>query len=351
MAEKQQWAQWKQEQTKMQLEAFKQDVQSPVRNQVRSGDILSLQQLGSNKNTEDMVKNGVMSKFAKRKLKKEQEVSGIVSDMGSHGGGNASFGRAASYDCYNEAGWLKVAVRKLEDENKQLAEDKKNLVQEKSLWYVKFQEENKKWMGMVADIKIAKAKLSTEISDFVAQRNALRSVEICANDRKIYDACMNKMPIPNGLEEITSGNKRLRATELHALLTGSVVSARTAQAEFTEHFTAMVMDAERMFMDSVSAGANLQAQQKQVVLIEQVKQWSKNCTDLTAAMIKHSHASDLSCETGTVAAGNVDDVVGNVIRQTAEIDELKLNNNDLRQTIAQLRSKNAEVSCELFILV
>lgn len=343
----------------MQLEAFKQDVQSPIRNQVRSDDILSNQQLGANKNTEDMVKNGVMSKFARRKLKKEQEASGIVSEAGSHGGGNGSYGRAAAYDCYNESGWLKVAVRKLEDQNKQLTEERRQLLHEKSLWHTKFQEENRKWMAMVADIKIAKAKMATEVADFCAQRNALRTVEICAQDRKLYDQSMHQMPIPNGIDVITSGNKRLRATELHALLSGAIVSTRTAQSEFLDHFIAIVTEIEELFMEGVMAGANnLQTQQRQSMLVEQVKQWSRHCADLTAAMVNHTKASNISNSNidgaGSAVEGSADSSnsgnIDNALIESSqaasrEIDELKLNNDDLRQTIAQLRSKNAEVSC------
>ena len=214
--EKQQWAAWKQQQTLKQLEAFKLDVQNPFKPKISSNDILSNQKPGALQNSEDMIKNGVLTKFARRKLKNEQETVGNIVDQTAAPGAIAS--PSVKFDCYNEVGWLKVEVRRLEGVVKKLREEKSQLVQEKSLWFSKFHDENKKLHDLLSEVKITRMKLTTEISDFEAQRNALRSIEVNAADRKLYDICVNKLPLPAIMPDITSGNKKLKAMEVSIYL-------------------------------------------------------------------------------------------------------------------------------------
>lgn len=329
-----------------QLEAFKQDVKSPMKNQVRSEDILSRQKAGATQSTEDMIKKGVLSKMAQRKMRQEQMASGIVSEA-STPGVNPSYGPAAKFDIYNEVDWLKIQVRKAEDDNKRLMNEKALLLQEKTLWYDKFHEENKKWRGMLTDIKVTKAKLNTEISDFAAQRNALRTVEVNTKDRNLYDACMSQLPIPEATGDITSGTKRMKALELHSFLTGLVVTSRCAQAEFTDHLLSMVKEAEEQFLSSLGDGSGANAGpslQKHQVLVDSIKQWSKHNSDLTAAMINHTSSSNIAPAFSTRDDIAVDDGVVSSMKHVEELADVKASNEELRATIAQLRSKNAELT-------
>lgn len=359
--EKQKWAAWKQQQTMKQLAAFKLDVQSPIKNHVRSHEILQSQKQGNTQNSEEMLKSGVLTKFASRKYKLEQQNAGINPDAPIVSKGNASsVSPTGKFDCYNEAGWLKVEVRRLEAEVRKLSAEKSYLLQEKSTWFTKFQDENTKWSSLLKDVKVMKARMATEMNDFAHQREALRTVEINTEDRALYDLCMHQLPLNKAIQETTSGKKRMKAIELHAVLTSLVTTCRNAQAQFMDNFSGMIVDAENLHIQNMADESENTANnpdlqqnlQKLHELVNNIKQWGKNCAALTDAINdssidpRHVYLTEGGVGAGTNGdAGN--DIAGMMSDFVSPNGTGSGNEAGLRKTIAQLRSKNAELTKSL----
>lgn len=337
--------QWK-EQMLRQIDDFKLDMRSPVKSNVRSDEILKMQKQGISQTSENLMKSGVLTKFARRKLKLEQEQLGIVSSIQPS---STSAAPTTKFDCYNELSWLKVEVRRLEGEVRKLSTEKSVLLQEKSMWVTKFQEENKKWHGLLTDVKVLKAKLTTEMNDFAYQRHALRTVEINAADRALYDVCMHQLPLNGALPEITSGAQRLKAMEAHAMLTSLVTTCRQAQVEFQDKLTSLVVEAEEAYIHAhglptgsdsappshLPSAADVAAVQ---TMVDNVKQWTRNCCELACAVSDQpANAAGWSQQ---VPRGVEDEDDAQVPLGGMGPEEAAV----LRKTIAQLRSKNAEVS-------
>ena len=116
------------------------------------------------------------------------------------------------------------------------------------------------------------------------------------------------------------------------------------------HFTALAREAEQGFLDSQEApstAVGAGALQYHNALVGQIRRYATSCTDLTAAMVSHTQAHNITrIVLASPDTGAPDDAVADSMRQSDEINELRGSNDEMRSTIAQLRTKNAEVRTE-----
>ena len=117
--------------------------------------------------------------------------------------------------------------------------------------------------------------------------------------------------------------------------------------EYLDILTSLLVEVENYYVQHMNTPASVQVQQQQNAMLDNIKKWCMNNVELTAALINHTNSNTPSLApvtSDTMASLAAFHSPVHTEETIDEMNELKTANEDLRHTIAQLRSKNAEVS-------
>ena len=117
--------------------------------------------------------------------------------------------------------------------------------------------------------------------------------------------------------------------------------------------TSLLVELENYYIQHMNSPPNAVVQQQQSAMLDNIKKWCMNNAELTAALINHTNSATPSlapASSATFASLASFHSPLHTEENVDEVNELKAANEDLRHTIAQLRSKNAEVRNQLNIL-